>query len=118
MGMRPPGLEAVLPVLQGASSSSCFIDRCALRGADYKRHSAQICRGFHIKKGRSSERPFHGRNAVQAQAAFISATVASSMRLLNPHSLSYQLLTLTRRPDTLVNVASKIDECALWLKST
>ncbi len=49
--------------------------------------------------------------------AAINATVVSSIRLLNPHSLSYQLETLTRRPETLVSVASKIDERASWLKS-
>ena len=51
--------------------------------------------------------------------AFINATVVSSIRLLNPHSLSYQLSTLTRLPSmTLVRPASKIDECGSWLKST
>jgi hypothetical protein len=39
--------------------------------------------------------------------AFISATVVSSIRLEKPHSLSYQLDTLTSRPLTLVRVASK-----------
>jgi hypothetical protein len=34
------------------------------------------------------------------------------MRLEKPHSLSYQLDTLTSRPDTLVNVASNTDERA------
>jgi len=47
--------------------------------------------------------------------AFISATVVSSIRLLKPHSLSYQDDTFTRRPDTLVSVASKFDEAGLWL---
>src|SRR5690606_16534867 len=41
-----------------------------------------------------------------AYFAFISATVVSSIRLEKPHSLSYQLLTLTRRPLTLVRVSS------------
>lgn len=50
--------------------------------------------------------------------AFISATVVSSMRLEKPHSLSYQEDTLTRRPDTLVRVASKLEDAGLWLKST
>jgi len=54
----------------------------------------------------------------EGQRAFISATVASSIRLLKPHSLSYQLLTFTRRPDTLVSVASNTEEWASWLKST
>src|SRR5262249_10680036 len=40
------------------------------------------------------------------------------MRLLNPHSLSYQENTLTSvPPDTLVIVASNTDEAGLWLKS-
>ena len=43
--------------------------------------------------------------------ASINATVVSSMRLLKPHSLSYHEHTFTKRPDTLVQVASKIDEC-------
>ena len=49
--------------------------------------------------------------------AAIKATVASSMRLLKPHSLSYQLETLTRRPATFVSVASKMLERGSWLKS-
>src|SRR6266853_3802802 len=50
--------------------------------------------------------------------AFINATVTSSIRLLKPHSLSYQEDTFTSVPaDTLVRVASKIDEAGLWLKS-
>ena len=46
--------------------------------------------------------------------AAISATVVSSMRFEKPHSLSYHDETLTRRPETLVRVASKFDE---WLAS-
>ena len=47
------------------------------------------------------------------------ASVVSSMRLEKPHSLSYQAQTLTSVPPiTLVSVASKIDECGSWLKST
>lgn len=53
----------------------------------------------------------------EAQRAAISATVVSSIRLLKPHSLSYQLDTFTRRPDTFVSVESKIDERGSWLKS-
>ncbi len=51
--------------------------------------------------------------AVPAQRRFaryfaaISASVVSSMRLLKPHSLSYQLSTLTKLPSiTRVRVAS------------
>ncbi len=40
------------------------------------------------------------------------------MRFEKPHSLSYQLLTLTSRPETLVSVASKVLDAGLWLKST
>ena len=50
--------------------------------------------------------------AFHAYFAPINATVVSNIRLLKPHSLSYQLETLTRLPDTLVRVASKVDE---WL---
>src|SRR5215831_4233890 len=40
------------------------------------------------------------------------------MRLLNPHSLSYQEKTFTSvPPDTLVMVASNTEEAGLWLKS-
>src|SRR5690606_28205149 len=47
--------------------------------------------------------------------AFIKATVVSSIRLEKPHSLSYQDETFTRRPDTLVSVASKLLDAGLWL---
>ena len=50
-----------------------------------------------------------------AYFAVIRATVVSSMRLLKPHSLSYQEETFTKRPDTLVSVASKFDDAGLWL---
>ena len=61
---------------------------------------------------------FHGdRRRALSYFAAINATVASSIRLLKPHSLSYQLETLTSRPETFVSVASKIDERASWLKS-
>src|SRR5689334_7313856 len=49
--------------------------------------------------------------------ALASATAVSNMRFEKPHSLSYQLDTFTRRPDTLVSVASNVDEAGLWLKS-
>ena len=51
--------------------------------------------------------------------AFDQATVVSIMRLEKPHSLSYHEQTFTSVPSmTLVSVASKIDECESWLKST
>ena len=51
--------------------------------------------------------------------AAISAAVMSSMRLLKPHSLSYQASTFTSVPPvTLVSVASYTDERGSWLKST
>src|SRR5208283_404262 len=53
------------------------------------------------------ERVGHGRMPYRAA---ISTIVVSSIRFENPHSLSYQEDTFTRRPDTLVSVASKIDE--------
>src|SRR4051794_37056910 len=49
--------------------------------------------------------------------ADISATVVSSMRFEKPHSLSYHEHTFTRRPETLVSVASKLLDAGLWLKS-
>ena len=50
----------------------------------------------------------HGSN--MPYFAAIRAIVVSSIRFENPHSLSYQDDTFTRRPDTLVSVASKTDE--------
>ena len=50
-----------------------------------------------------------------AYFAVIRAMVVSSIRFEKPHSLSYQEETLTRRPDTLVSVASKFDDAGLWL---
>jgi hypothetical protein len=48
----------------------------------------------------------------------ISTPVTSSMRLLNPHSLSYQENTFTSVPaDTFVSVESNTDDAGLWLKS-
>src|SRR5688572_4657517 len=66
-----------------------------------------------------SHRPATTRTS-QAMARYFAAIQAietSSMRLEKPHSLSYQLETFTSRPETLVSVASKIDERASWLKS-
>ena len=46
--------------------------------------------------------------------AFINATVVSSIRFENPHSLSYQATTLTRLPlITFVNSASYTDDAGL-----
>ena len=60
-----------------------------------------------------------GRLDTVCYFAFINATVVSSIRFENPHSLSYQEHTFTRVPsDTLVRVESNIDEDVLWLKST
>src|SRR5688572_10508603 len=50
--------------------------------------------------------------------AAIQLITTSSMRLEKPHSLSYQLETFTSRPETLVSVASKVEEAGSWLKST
>ncbi len=58
------------------------------------------------------------RNEWGSSAAYfadINAIVVSSMRLLKPHSLSYHDETFTRRPETLVSVASKFDDAGLWL---
>lgn len=53
-----------------------------------------------------------------AYFAVIKAIVVSSMRFEKPHSLSYHDETLTKRPETLVKVASKLLDAGLWLKST
>ena len=50
---------------------------------------------------------------MMAYFAAISAIVVSSMRFEKPHSLSYQDETLTKRPETLVRVASKLLEAGL-----
>ena len=60
----------------------------------------------------------HGGMSGSGHFAAIIATVVSSMRLENPHSLSYQAETLTSRPDTFVSVASNVDDAGSWLKST
>ena len=62
--------------------------------------------------------PHNGGARRDTYFAFANATAVSSMRFENPHSLSYQLDTFTRRPDTFVSVASNVDEAGLWLKST
>ena len=59
-----------------------------------------------------------GRQPGTDHLALTSATVVSSIRLEKPHSLSYQLVTFTRRPLTLVRVLSKVEDAGLWLKST
>src|SRR5258708_39683286 len=66
-------------------------------------------------QGRDSKPP---AAVITVYLALISAMVVSSMRLENPHSLSYQEQTLTSRPETLVSVESKVEECESWLKST
>ena len=77
--------------------------------------------GAVVSLSSQKKRPFRGvllLATLQDYFAFISATVVSSMRFEKPHSLSYHDDTFTRRPDTLVRVASKFDEAGLWLKST
>lgn len=74
--------------------------RLALHGQPVRR--AQLVRRHKLRNPRLTLRCYF---------AAINATVVSSMRFEKPHSLSYQLLTLTRRPETLVKVASKDDEC-------
>lgn len=59
---------------------------------------------------------FHGQ--LHDHLADIKATVVSNIRFEKPHSLSYQLETLTRLPDTFVKVESKVEEWLSWLKST
>lgn len=53
------------------------------------------------------------RLAARCYGAVISATVVSSIRLENPHSLSYQLPTLTSLPETLVSDSSKVLDAGL-----
>src|SRR5690606_15288822 len=69
-------------------------------------------------RARASRRAASARAQLHRHFALTSATVVSSIRFEKPHSLSYQLLTLTRRPETLVSVASKVLDAGLWLKST
>ena len=57
--------------------------------------------------------PYSRQNSLRRQACAI-ATEVSSIRLEKPHSLSYQLRTLTRPPSlTFVWADAKIDECGL-----
>src|SRR5262249_51709130 len=72
-------------------------------------------RSFQMREESSDRAPSPG--GFERYFAFTKATVASSIRLLKPHSLSYQLETFTRRPATLVRVASKMLERGSWLKS-
>lgn len=107
-------------------------DPCRTRGGDFAAINATVVSsirllnphslwcppafGLHFDSvevsGRRNERGMAGR-----YFADISATVVSSMRFEKPHSLSYQAVTLTRRPATLVSVASKMLERGSWLKS-
>ena len=69
-------------------------------------------------KGRRPDDDPSGRRST-GYFAFMNATAVSSMRLLKPHSLSYQEDAFTSvPPDTLVSVESNMLECGLWLKST
>ena len=45
--------------------------------------------------------------------ACINAAVASNIRQLKPHSLSYQAMTFTKLPITVVCLASKFDEVSV-----
>src|SRR5204863_41962 len=69
--------------------------------AECKREPAMLAVGF-ANGRRVRGKRVHGTGHL----ALMSATVVSSIRFENPHSLSYQLDTLTSRPDTLVSVAS------------
>jgi hypothetical protein len=65
----------------------------------------------HIKKiSLTGNLIFEYQHAMAYYFAFINATVVSNMRLEKPHSLSYHEETFTKLPDTLVKVASKLEE--------
>src|SRR6266567_8889541 len=83
--------------------------------AERQREAQVLAVAFSYRHRVRREEVGHGRFDYFAA---INAIVASSIRLEKPHSLSYQLDTLTRRPETLVSVASNIDDRASWLKST
>ncbi len=60
----------------------------------------------------------HGANPGHRQPFFAITRARSSMRVENPHSLSYQDWTSTRSPlTTCVSSASTIDECSSPMKS-
>src|SRR4249920_3459322 len=83
-------------------------------GAKFPSHQARITSHALIDPRHVPRVTSHG-----SYLAFINATVVSSIRLLKPHSLSYQAETFTSVPSTtLVRVASNVLECASWLKST
>src|SRR5258706_3616519 len=119
-------------------TSSCGTFRSARMNTRLPRRSRSLIRrivmaSIHIDQG-SGTREGTGNKAAPAGLlasvpseresrpyyfAFTNATVVSSIRLLKPHSLSYQEHTLTRVPsETLVNVESNTDDAGLWLKST
>jgi hypothetical protein len=75
------------------------VPRLALQGKTIQRAQSMLC-----------DPPLHpparGKELFHYYFAVINATVVSSMRLEKPHSLSYQLPTLTNVPDTLVSDSS------------
>ena len=88
---------------QKETASGLFFRRCASTHSLWLRPTLQVT----LRRNEWGSGP--------AYFAVIKATVVSSMRLLKPHSLSYHDETLTRRPETLVSVASKFDDAGLWL---
>jgi hypothetical protein len=114
--------------------------RCALGGSTQVRHDhdrraffqchaqrrngrQQACIGSDLARADGHVEVFADQHALAVQVdvlhgqhylACISAVTVSSMRLEKPHSLSYQLNTLTWRDCmTLVSVASKMLEAGL-----
>src|SRR5260221_13955329 len=76
-------------------------------------------RGGSGKRGARVNRGGNDDEAVgRVQPSLPKATAASTMRLENPHSLSYHDMTRhSRLPMTTVCVRSKVELCGSWLKS-
>src|SRR5436853_5246084 len=88
----------------------------AMRSTEQKGEAAMLRVGLAHRRRMGGKEIGHDIPFGRYRAA-IKAIVVSSMRLENPHSLSYHEDTLTSLPETLVRVASNTEERASWLKS-
>ena len=100
--LAPINATVVVSSIRFEKPAHCGSDRAAALNVLYS----------HVSLRRNEWCPFHG------DFADINATAVSSIRFEKPHSLSYQLDTFTKLPETLVNVESKVEEWPSWLKST
>ena len=90
-----------------------------------RRNALRTCRNTTTRSALSKKKPGtsnsgfrNGKNKNQTYFSFAARAIKSPMRLEKPHSLSYQLTTLTMRlPTTLVRPASMIELCGSWMMS-